>query len=274
MRVFVFALLAIGCTGSELAPSSVAPPWASRSLSNDPDIVLSVDMQGVEHDAFFGRLFERLMAETPEPLDAVRPATRIDLFANAARKSIVTVVHGVSDTAAVGQCFHASKDVGFTAAPGAWIVTFGNTANVGGVPTLVHMDSGALFEAWLGPGAFDEALRRGAGEKDMWRHLVAVRVIVRGGDTPSFTWDARFETPVDAEHAANDLARLDRLLRHYAEEAKESQQANVLIEQLGKVRVQRDGSDLAVSVQLTPAITRYVLDALGESHRSHRPSCD
>jgi len=278
----VALVFAAGCGGDPgLAPETVASSWAKRSLDKDPDIVVSVDMAALQHDAFFGKIADLVLDDAPLPYDAVRGASRIDFFATMA-KTFTAVVYGAgAPPAGLMECISPGiaprgELLKMTVMDGKWVVS---TAAISGgaVPGPVDMDGHALFEAWLGPGAVDEALNRARWDtREMWRHLHAFRLRIEGGATPGMVVDARFETEVDAEHAQYDLARMQRALERIGGEVRDEELAKQLLEQIPNVHVARSGNDLRVDFHLTAGFTQYIstkLDRERPAHRTRRGGC-
>jgi hypothetical protein len=249
----------------------VTSSWAKRSLAKDPDVVVSVDMAALQRDAFFGKIADLVMDDAPLPYDAVRSASRIDLFATIS-KTFTAVVYGAgSPPADLAECLSSARDehLKVTVLDGKWVVSGAETS--GTVPGPVDMDSHAIFEAWLGPGAVDEALSRARWDaREMWRHLHALRLRMEGGATPGFVVDARFETGIDAEHAQYDLERMQRALEHVADDAGDPELTKQLLEQIPNVHVARSGSDLRVDYHLTAAFTQYISNKIDQERRPHR----
>lgn len=279
MKLVCFALC-VGCGGSvALAPNTVASPWVAQSLEKDPDVVMAVDVRAVRADPFFGKALGAVMDDMPLPYDAFLGAREIDLFGVArgltGSKSVFTAaVFGGGDLSGVERCLtrDAYDDITVSSRAGVWIVSNGKSPPV--TPSAVTMDGGAIMETWVGPGAVDLA-RAKRGALDMWQHLHAMRIRVLGGDTPGMVIDARFETPVDAEHAEYDLARAERMLQRAIGDG-DKEAAPLVLEQLPNVHVSRSGVDLQVSYRMTPALTAYVSRAIDESRRHHdtRRGCD
>ncbi len=266
-----------GCGVERLAPETVSSAWAKQSLDKSPDVVVSIDVAGIKRDPFFSKLTEIAFADTAQPYDAIWSASHIDVFATIA-KTVTAVAYDVGPLSpALAQCFDSElghERITVSAASGKWIAS--NVASRGDVGAPVEMDGHALFEAWLGPGAMDEALLRARWDTaEMWRHLHAMRFRVEGGTTPGFVIDARFETSVDAEHALNDFARAQRLIERYTGEVHDEELAKQLREQVANVHVARSGVDLRVDFHITPDFTQYLSRMLDKERRprSRREGC-
>jgi hypothetical protein len=259
-------LAVVGCgSGGGLAPTSVASPWVTQALEKEPDVVVSVDIAALRRDPFFGKLVDLVMADAPLPYDAVRGARRIDLFgtvqASRLRSAFTAIVYGAGAlTPELQQCIErdTNEHVSVSAVNDRWVVSSGQPT--GTAPDAIHMDSDALFEAWLGPGAVDAGLARARWDVQdlLWRHLYALRMRIEGGGTPGLVVDAHFETSVDAEHAVYDFARVKRALEGAVEAIRDEELAKQMIEQLPNFHVARSGADVRVDFHLTPGLTQYV----------------
>jgi hypothetical protein len=277
-RCLVVLACCVGCGEPALAPTTVASPWVAQSLEKDPDVVIAIDVHAARADPFYGRLVTAVMDDTPLPYDAFLGARFIDVFGVAhgvrGRKTVFTaaVFGGGELPADLERCItrDAAEKVTVESRDGVWILSNGKSAPA--TPSAVTMDSGAILEAWVGPGAVDLALEKRAPE--MWQHLHAMRIQLRGGDTPGMVIDARFETSVDAEHAEYDVARAERMLqRSIGDDDKEA--APLLLEQLAQIHVSRSGADLQMTYRMTPALTAYVSRMIDGSRRHRtRHGCD
>jgi hypothetical protein len=270
-------MMLAGCGTERLAPETVASTWAKQSLEKSPDIVVSIDVAALKRDPFFSKLGDVAMADSAKPYDDILTASRIDVFATIA-KTFTAVAYDVGPLSpALAQCFESElrhDRVTISAASGKWIAS--NVTSHGVVGTRVEMDDHALFEAWLGPGAMDEALLRARWDTaEMWRHLHAMRLRIEGGATPGIIIDARFETSVDAEHAANDFARAERQVDRLMRDVRDEELAKQLREQIANLHVARSGIDLRVDLHLTADFTQYLSRMLErERHpRSRRDGC-
>jgi len=241
--------------------------------------VMAIDVPALRADPLFGKVLAALMDDAPLPYDAVLRARTIDVFGVArgvmGRRSVFTAaVFGAGDLPAdVARCIQrdARENVTVGSRDGVWIVSNGKGAPA--TPSAVTMDSGTIVEGWIGPGALDLALEKN-GSPEMWQHLHAMRVRLRGGSTPEMAIDARFETSVDAEHAEYDLARAERMLQRAIGDG-DKEGAHLLMEQLPNVRVSRHGVDLVVDYVMTPSLAAYFSRMIDESRREHtRRGCD
>lgn len=270
------ALLALGliagCADSQLAPASVSSAWVNESLEKEPDFVMSVDVPGLRRDPFFHKLLDAAMQDAPLPFDAALGASQVDLFATI-RKAFTGVVYGVGpSTAELEACVSSLVDrdhLEMVTRDGAWIVSNKPTS---ASPHAVKMDSGALVETWLGPGALDEGLSRVSSDsRDLWRHLYAVRMRIEGGSTPALIIDARFETSVDAEHAQYDMARVKRAMEHISGEVHDDELARLLIAEIPNVHVARSGLDVRVDYRPSAAFIQYLSQHIDEDASRHNP---
>lgn len=262
-------LLVCGCGGTGLAPETVTSAWAKRSLRAGPDVVVSLDVVAMRADTFYAKVADLVLADSPASYDAVLAASRIDLFGTVSKSFTAVVYDAGPPPPELARCL--SSDARLSVSRRDWIVSSA-PVTASGVPDEVSMDGGAIFEAWLGPGAFDEGLRRARwNTPDMWRRLHAMRIRLEGGETPGLVVDASFETPVDAVHAANDLARAERTLARLADdEKKDDEGAKLVVEQLANVRVTQSGAELHVSTRLTPELTRWMSAKLDEARHPAR----
>ncbi len=269
----VVASFASACGGAErLAPEAVSTTWAKETLEKTPDIVMSIDMAALQRDPFFSKLVDTVTADAAKPWDAILTASRVDVFATVAKRAFTAVAYGVGALPpALAECFDADlhrERIAVTSSAGKWIASNVETHGNTGAP--VEMDGHALFEAWLGPGAFDEALSHARWDEDeLWRHLLAARVRVEGGATPGIFVDSRFETTVDAEHAMNDVARARRRLERVIEDVRDEELATQIRAQLASVHVARSGGDVHVEFHLTAAFTHYLSRMIDREQRPH-----
>jgi hypothetical protein len=275
----VVVLCACACAGADsgFAPSNVASVWVTQSLDKEPDVVVSVDVVGLQRDAFFGKLSDLVMADAPIPFDAVRGARQVDFFGTV-HKTFTAVVYGAGSLPPeLERCLASTgrDPVSVSTVGGKWLISTGHAT--GAVPSAVSMNGGALIEAWMGPGAVDEALDHARWEtREMWAHLHALRMRIEGGSTPGIVVDARFETSVDAEHAQYDLARMQRALERVATDIHDDELTRQLLAQLPNVHVARDGTLLKVDFHLTEAFIQYISPMLdhGLSRHRRRHGCD
>jgi hypothetical protein len=265
--------LVCGCGGAErLAPEAVSSTWAKETLEKTPDIVMSIDVAALQRDPFFSKLVDTAMADAAKPWDAILTASRVDVFATIAKRAFTAVAYDVGALPpALAECFGADlhrERITVTDSAGKWIAS--NVATHGGAGARVEMDGHALFEAWLGPGAFDEALSHARWDEDeLWRHLLAARVRVEGGATPGIFVDSRFETSVDAEHAMNDVGRARRRLERVIDEVRDEELANQMRAQLAGVHVARNGGDVHVEFHLTAGFTQHLSRMIDREQRPH-----
>jgi hypothetical protein len=274
--VCLCAITTLGCATERLAPEVVTSAWAKQSLEKSPDVVIAIDVAAIHRDPFFSKLVDVTFADAAEPYDAIWTASHIDVFATLTR-TFTAVAYGVGPLPpALAQCFDAQlrdERITVSASSGKWIAS--NVATRGDVGAPVEMDGHALFEAWMGPGAMDEALLRARWDTaEMWRHLHAMRFRVEGGATPGVILDARFETSVDAEHALNDFARAERMLERNMSEVHDEELAKHLHDTIANAHVARSGVDLRVDLHITAAFTQYLSRMLDQERpRSRRDGC-
>lgn len=273
----------VSCGNSAITPNAVAPSWAKQSLNHEPDIVMSLDVRALKADPFFGRVVDSMWVEVPRAYDSMLGASRIDGFATVGL-TYSAVIHGVGDPPAeVIRCLwpngstadgaYSPREEGgpwLTASSGSWVISSAQTT--GPAPGPVSMDGGdTIFEAWLGPAAVDDGLRRARWDaREIWSHLYALRFAIKGGATPGFDMDARFETTVDADHAQYDLERLERYAERIGREADDSDLTKMALDQLHNIRVSRSGVNISVSYRATPQLTQYALDKLAERHPTNK----
>jgi hypothetical protein len=268
----LFALGLMACADSQLAPASVSSAWVTESLEKEPDFVMSVDVPGLRRDPFLHKLVDVAMQDVPLPFDPLLSASQVDVFATI-RKTFTAVVYGAgSSTPELEACVSniADRDhVTMATRDGAWIVSNKPTS---ASPQAVKMDSGALVETWLGPGALDEGLSRVSTDaRDLWRHLYAVRTRIEGGSTPALIIDARFETGVDAEHAEYDVGRLRRAMERAAAGVRDEELAHLILGEISNVHVARSGVNVTVAYRPSAAFIQYISQRLDREASGHRP---